>query len=395
MFHVGYFDFYVGYIFLFLFLLTYIFFYRTIHINRIFLLILGAFYLLSLVNVYQGNNSFPSLIKVLIGFILNGIIYYLLIRLNDYKVEGLFRIYLQFACIFALIGIFQEISFLAGFKNGYNFAYLVPRTAKPNFQSGMLCVSSLMQEPAHFGATMIPAFFISVLNILQLKKNFMSMLPSIFIIASVILTFSIVAYIGIIVVFLLIMLNYRRVKILTVGIILLSIAAFSIYVFLPVIRWKINDTIAVIYGKKRLSSANLSTWSFGSNGFIAYKSFMRQPLFGSGLGSHRTSYDRYIAQIIDPDYNKYPLNRTDASGLFFRLMSETGLLGLFLFFYFIFKFHVSRRKDGYLWIFSNAILCLFIVNLLRQGNYFYNGFILFIWLYYFSYKNAQNKSKVV
>ena len=41
------------------------------------------------------------------------------------------------------------------------------------------------------------------------------------------------------------------------------------------------------------------------------------------------------------------------------------------------------------WIISGAILTMIVVNLLRQGHYFLNGFPFFIWLYYFNYVNAQ------
>jgi len=156
---------------------------------------------------------------------------------------------------------------------------------------------------------------------------------------------------------------------------------------------KVNDTVAVISGKKPLDSANLSTFAFCSNGFIAYKSFMRNPLFGSGLGSHARSYDRYIAQIIDPTKIRHSLNREDASGLFFRFVSETGLLGTFLFFYFVVKFYVSKKKDDYLWPISNSIVCLFILSLLRQGNYFYGGLIFFVFMYYFVNKNTRVKAE--
>ncbi|MFH1395484.1 MAG: hypothetical protein ABIH09_04930, partial [Candidatus Omnitrophota bacterium] len=96
-----------------------------------------------------------------------------------------------------------------------------------------------------------------------------------------------------------------------------------------------------------------------------------------------------IAQVVDPTKIIQVLNRTDAASLFSRLISEMGLLGIALFFYFIVKFYVSKKMDEHYWMISNAILCLFIVNLLRQGNYFYSGFIFFVWAYYFTYRNMR------
>ena len=77
----------------------------------------------------------------------------------------------------ALIGIFQEISYLAGFEGGYDYRYFIPRTVPPNVQSGILRVTSIMQEPSHFGGTMAPAIFVSILNIIRKKEHFIRTYP--------------------------------------------------------------------------------------------------------------------------------------------------------------------------------------------------------------------------
>lgn len=389
----GYFDFYVSYIFMAGFLLTYLLCYRKILINRNSFYILWVISFFSLINVFQGNNTFPALFKIIIGFIFNGITYYLLIRLNGYKVDGLFRIYIQIACVVAFIGIFQEISYLIGFKGGYDYRSFIPRTVHPYAQSGILRVKSIMQEPAHFGTVMAPALFVSILNIIKNKNYFINKKVSLLVIVSVLLSFSLVSYLGIIISFILIMLNYKRIKLIAICILILVIFGFTVYKVLPDLKARIDDTAAVIMGKIPLDKVNLSTFAFCSNGFVAYKSFMHNPLFASGLGSHPLSYDRYIPQVIERAKIVHSVNREDACGLFFRFMSETGLLGIFFFTYFIFRFYVSRKKDDYLWVISNAVICLFILNLVRQGNYFYNGFIFFIWVYYFIGKNIEQPEK--
>ncbi|MCX5694876.1 MAG: hypothetical protein NT014_07170 [Candidatus Omnitrophica bacterium] len=397
VFYCGNFDFYISYIFMSCFLLTYMIFYRKININRFSFYVLMFIFILSLVSVFQGNNSIFLLLKVMIGFILNGVTYYLLIRLNDNKVDGLFRIYMQIACLVALIGIFQEISYLIGFRGGYDYRSFIPRIVPPYAQSGILRVTSIMQEPSHFGNVMAPAVFVSVLNIIRQERHFIDIKMSFLIIISILLSFSLVAYIGIVIALILIMLNYKRIKLICVSAIILFILMFTAYRCLPNIQLRVSQTVAVINGKIPLESANLSTFAFCSNGLVALKSFMSNPLFGAGLGSHPFSYDKYISQIVNPDLNKVHINREDASSMFLRIISETGLLGIFLFTFFIFRFYVSKKKDGYYWVISNAIFCLFVLNLLRQGNYFYNGFIFFMWAYYFLNKNIieSNATKLM
>lgn len=381
----GFFDFYLGYVFMICFLFFCIYPYGKLYVSKSFIFILLFMFPLSFLNVFLGNDSVPLLLKTFFGFIFNGVVYYLLFRLNNNKVDKLFRIYLQIACVVALIGIFQEISYLVGFKGGYDYRSFIPRTVPPYVQFGILRVTSIMQEPSHFGNAMAPAMFVSILNIIRKEKHFISKKMSCLIIISILLSFSLVAYISIAIAFILIMLNYRRVRLICTSAIILFVFTFVAYRYLPDIQMRVNQTVAVISGKDPLETTNLSTFSFCSNGLVALRSFMNNPLFGAGLGSHPLSYDKYIPQMVNQDLNSIILNRGDASSLFFRLISETGLLGIFLFFYFIFRFYVSKRRDEYYWIISNSIACLFVLNLLRQGNYFYNGFIFFVWLYYFTY----------
>lgn len=381
------FEFYVGYIFMILFLIYYFIVYRKPYISKTFLYVLTSILLLSFMNVWLGYNSASMLLKQFIAFIFNCLVYYLLIKVNKSDINKLFRIYLKLAVIMALIGIFQEISFLAGFKYGYDYSYLIHKMQQSSPVWGMLRVTSLLPEPSHFGAAMAPAIFVAVLTMIKGECYFISRKAAILIIISVLLSFSLVAYIGIISALVMIILNYQRAKFITVCTIILVSFTYISYRYLPNIKERVDDTLAVINHKIPLKYANVSTFTFYCNTFIAYKSLKNNPVLGSGLGSHQLSYQRYISQIVEPDSPAWVyalLNKEDAGSLFVRLISETGLLGITAFLCFLFRFYVSRKRDGHLWVISNAILCLVILNLLRMGNYFYSGFILFIWLYYFA-----------
>ena len=80
--------------------------------------------------------------------------------------------------------------------------------------------------------------------------------------------------------------------------------------------------------------------------------------------------------------------------MFLRLLSETGLLGILFIFIFIFKFYVIRSRtniDSQHWIIGNAVLVIIILYLLRQGNYFINGFPIFMWIYYYNYIDFHSR----
>lgn len=382
------FTFYANYVFMFLFLVMWLFSGHKVSISKNFILFLVIFFALALLNVFLKNNTLPTLFKQFSGFVFNGVVYYVLVKANKNNINKLFVIYLRLAIIAAVIGIFQEISFLAGFVDGYDYSYFIPNFRFGGTVLGMLRVSSVLPEPAHFGGAMAPAIFISVLNIMKNEANFISRKTSFVIIASALLTFSLITYVGGILALILIMGNYRRIKLMFTSLsVLLALAIFS-YEYVSEIRIRVDDTYAVITGNAVLIESNLSTFAFLSNAAVAVRSFKNNPLFGSGIGSHPVSYDRYIYEVIDSEQDPMILNKEDAGSLFFRLMSETGLLGILGFFYFIGRFYVSRKRDHRLWIISNSIVCLFVINLIRLGNFFYCGFIFFVWTYYFANKNV-------
>ena len=173
----------------------------------------------------------------------------------------------------------------------------------------------------------------------------------------------------------------------------------GMYYFIPDIRIRVDSIIRVVTGAEELTGAHLSVYALASNAFVAFKAFLDNPLFGHGLGSHPISYDEFIPLIVSGDSlaeSYYFVNKMDAGSLFFRLLSETGLVGIVAVLYFIFRFRLKSSENNKFQIISNSIFILFILQLLKQGHYFYNGLFFFVWIYYFSNKmyHAQD-SKIL
>lgn len=385
------FEFYTSYIFIIAFFILYILYYRNISFNRDFLLILFILASTSIMNVYLGNNTLSLLTKQVLGILITGTAYYLLIKVNRFKIEKLFRIYLKIALIVACIGLFQEFSFLIGFKKGYDYRWLIQKWGFFPATGGMLRVNSIFMEPAHFAISMAPAFFVSLSNIF--KKNHFCLISkwkNIIIILTYVLTFSSIGYIAILLSLILLFCHYiRKPKHLLFFLIIIFSLVYSAYYFSQEIRMRVDDSISIINRSKKVYKSHLSIYAIVSNTYIAYKSFIDNPLFGHGLGSHTVSYDKFVRTGLSGLFwqNGYPqVNKEDASSLFLRLISETGLFGITFFLYFIFKYRLKDCNDKNLQIANNAIFILFILQLLRQGHYFYNGFFFFVWIYYFTYK---------
>ena len=90
-------------------------------------------------------------------------------------------------------------------------------------------------------------------------------------------------------------------------------------------------------------------------------------------------------------------NAKDGNSLFIRLMSETGLMGLFMVFLYIFKFrlkkkHVVSSQTYYYLILNQAVFIVFVIRLIRTGNYIGQGFFFFFFLYYFTYKLTMQEA---
>ena len=385
------FEFYIGYIFIIYFLSIYILRYPNVGINSTFLIILIALTFFSLVNVCLGNVPPFLVAKPVLGILITGTAYYLLIKINKYEIDKLFKIYLRIALIVAVIGICQEISYLVGFKSGYDYSDIISKWAFMTNTGGMLRVNSIFMEPSHFAISMAPAFFVSLLSIsrkhpLYLKTK-VGRMGSIIVVISYILTFSAVAYLAILISLVLIFFNVRKLRYLLL--VVIPVVIYAAYAYMPEIRMRVDDTIGVATGSTKAAESHLSVYAFVSNAFVAYKSFIDNPLFGRGLGSHPISYDEFIRSGASGGFwqEDYPeANKKDAGSLLLRVTSEAGLFGIIVVLYFVFKCRVKTSDSKNLRIISNAIFVMFMIQLLRQGHYFYNGFFFFVWLYYFAYK---------
>lgn len=365
-------------------------FLRGIPFNRTFLFIFGVIIVSSLYNTYVGKDTFFLLTKQVIGIFSNALLFYLLIKVNRYDVKRLFKVYLNFAILTAVIGLFQELNYLLGVRAGYDFSYILVSSLHIS-PAGFLKITSIMSEPSAFCYVMIPAFFAAIRSFTKSEFKFLNRRTSLMIILSFIFSFSLVGYIGMIFSVMLLFLNYAKVKYFVIGIAVMSILMFFAYINVADLRMRVDDSVGIFTGGKKLEQTNQSTYALFSNALVAWESFKDNPLFGSGLGSHSISYGKYINKVVDVDavHPGYLFtNSGDASSLFFRLMSETGLLGSVSVFCFIFRFWILKNNDknNVMWIVNNAILTVFLVRAIRGGHYFAGGTFFFMWLYYFSGK---------
>jgi hypothetical protein len=132
-----------------------------------------------------------------------------------------------------------------------------------------------------------------------------------------------------------------------------------------------------------------------NNFVVAKENFVRNPLFGSGLGSHGIAFEKYNLNSFMG--NEYKNNSSDANSMLLRIISETGLYGIIFMFLFIKNYYVKKDPENeisdYHWLISNAVLIIILLQLARQGNYTYGGFMAYMWLYYYTKEDYLKKTE--
>lgn len=360
-----------------------------------------------ILNIFIDNNTFGNFFKIFANIAINLVFYRYVIEYYNYDVKLMFSMYLKGAYIVSVLGLIQIGSYLLRFEPGYNWQMILPLNKWNTHPGGLgIRLNSTFSEPSYFGSSISPAFFIAFHELIFKKEIFLTRRKSLVIILAYLLTFSSLAYIGIFITIILFAVNFGAVRYLfvaiPVSIILFYIAYNNIFEFKVrvdglralfvenVVERELGGNMsrgARMYRvSKVLTKVHGSSFVLYNNLHVAVENFKQNPIFGSGLGSHELAFQKYNLNYMLGGI--YEFNAPDANSMFLRTMSESGIVGVIFIFLFIIKFFVSKSigvdEDETYWLISNALLVIIVTQLLRQGNYTFNGFIFYAWLYYFN-----------
>jgi hypothetical protein len=365
-----------------------------------------------------------SMIKQILGIAYSSYAYFALIKYTNFDLPRLFGLYLRIANIIAIIGIVEQSMHIFGldirFQGGPIEKALrmvglanVWDNYKP-VSLGLYRVYSIMGEPYFLAVVLLPAFYY-YLNIMFGTRNIRNWgLYGQFtlISATLFMTFSTAGYTGILLSAGMLAANKGWLNPSKYGLIFLPLFVFLIIPKLGSLRKsffelqvRVDDTIKAFASqgnmtKDEMAKLNSSSFALYSNFLIAGKSFEEHPLIGSGLGSHAVNYDRYFDQFLDARLKKMygKFNTKDANSLFIRLMSEAGLIGLIIlglavFRFFIFTKGINNPDLAIYTLINQGVFIMFVVRILRTGNYIGQGFFFFFFLYAFSAIYIRNYYK--
>ena len=338
--------------------------------------------------IFIGSNTWPQFLKIFLGIFLSSTFYYYVFQFYDLDVERLYKVYLL-GCVFvSLVGIFQYFSYQIGFYEGYDYRPFLNKWGLTKNLTGGLRINSIFSEPSQFAIMLGPASFAAIHCLVFGSRKFFNVFESSVVLIALLLSTSSTGYIGVFLVVILLGINYGKIVNILFGISILFIASSMLYNYIPEFKTRMNAAKGLwIDGDFSLDNINSSSFVLYNNYTIALKNFEKSPIFGTGLGSHQFAFEKY-SLTSDKKFLDITFNKSDANSLFLRLLSETGLLGVVSMLLFLFKFFVKRKpndlNDDFSWVISSSILVIILLYLLRQGNYFINGFPFFLFLYYYN-----------
>lgn len=208
-----------------------------------------------------------------------------------------------------------KLAFLGVMKGSIEYWHFLPRA------------SGLMTEPAHLSYLLLPPLLVALLAAPAaptLVRRGRALL-----VATYLLTLSLVAYVQLGLALLVSSLRGRSVRTLLLAVIGMGVMSAA-YLSVPFIHDRVQGALAVVEGEVTDQS---SVFAIQSNALVTASSLDEAPLLGRGITSHRQTYERVIDFLFDVpiDDGWQGLNKDDAGSLVLLLLSEGGVVGLAMF----------------------------------------------------------------
>ena len=256
-----------------------------------------------------------------------------------------------------------------------------------------LRVNSIISEPSGLAILMMPAVYVAIYNLLRKETYIIDKKQSLVILSVLILTSSSTGLIGLVVAFLLAS-DTLNIRYVVIGVAISVSVGYAAYYNIDEFRSRVDTSIGLwIENDFDIKNTNSSSFVLYNNLHIAVENLKEYPIFGTGLGSHESAYEKYSLTNTVVLYD-FSFNTKDGNSLLIRLLSETGLLGAGFILFILFRSFVHKNQNSELneyRIVSQGLFILIFVTLLRQGNYMLNGFPLIILMYYYTKKEYSKR----
>jgi hypothetical protein len=342
-------------------------------------------------NVGIGVYPMFGFIKVWGGLFLSVTFYHYVLRYYEFNIVQIFKVYGTWSFYVCLIGIIQLVSYRLGIGIGYDYSWLFNKWGITEGGLVGIRVNSIFSEPSTLAAVIAPAAYFSVYNLIHKDNFIVNKKQAIVILITYVLASSSTAYLALLVIIFLVT-DSLKLRYVLIG----TIASIGLFAFMysksEDFRIRVDTSQQLwIYQNYSLENTNSSSFVL-YNGFIVATSNLSEfPVFGSGLGSYEQAYEKHSLTKSVLNYD-FEFNTTDGNSSLIRLTVETGIVGVVLFLFLVFKCFIPKKgeqEEIHFRLISQAIFVMIMVYLLRQGNYFLNAFPFFVMMYYFNWKNYK------
>ena len=342
----------------------------------------------------SGDVELPSFIKSFGSLVLPYFYYWYLWQHYELDVTKAFHWYLNGATLVSIFGLVLFADSLMGLglfqflSQFFNLGREIPAFLGNR-------VVGTVGEPTYFANVIAPAAFFAIRRLfftepalsqeLQSSQIQLSTKAAAGILTAQILTFSTIAYIGILLSFGFLFYFQRRIRsLLAFGVV--SIVLMQAALSIPEIETRISGLSEI--GAEVDIDVHGSSAVLYNHVVITRENFKQHPWIGSGLGSHTAATKKHTILRDTPLHPYAEQNAADASSMFLRIASELGLFGVVLCLFFLWKNYIplplNEPRKLVLKHIHTAFLLTILLQLFRQGNFILNGFPYFVFGLYFS-----------
>ena len=342
----------------------------------------------------SGDVELPLFIKSFGSLVLPYFYYWYLWQHYELDVTKAFHWYLKGATLVSIFGLVLFADSLMGLglfqflSQFFNLGREIPAFLGNR-------VVGTVGEPTYFANVIAPAAFFAIRRLffaepalsekLESAQIQLSKSAAVGILTAQILTFSSIAYAGILLSFGFLFFFQRRIRSLLVfGVV--AIALMQTALSVPEIETRFSGLSEI--GEEEDINVHGSSAVLYNHAVITWENFKQHPWIGSGLGSHIVATKKYTILRDTPLHAYAEQNAADASSMFLRIASELGLFGIILCLLFLWKNHIPLplNDPGKLMLkhIHTAFLITILLQLFRQGNFILNGFPFFVFGLYFS-----------
>ncbi|PCJ82710.1 MAG: hypothetical protein COA49_01215 [Bacteroidetes bacterium] len=386
---LGYGPFIAFYLLLPIFILKYRIPFREL-IWITFILIIGSS------GAITGYISVSVYIKVAGSILLPYVFFAYVWRHYENNIEHVFSLYLKGAYFVSVIGLLLFVDFFLG----QNFIYLLKQIIYIDSIHATFGIrlASLLGEPTYFANVVLPAGVVSMMRLIRKSDqnmgeglDFITKPRALIIILSLMLTYSAIAFLGLLIGGIFLLLRHGAVRYALVIPFVLILSRIVINQ-VPELEDRYQGLLSASAEKSQTGNFHGSSFILFNHAFITLQNLKENPLFGSGLGTHYLATDKYSLGNKGVEFHYRTQNAQDASSMMLRILSELGLFGGLIVILFLYRNHIPRiPEDPVLWLISTAIFVTILMQLLRQGNYILNGFPFFVLGFVYTRHEFQNR----